>query len=314
MPTPRSPGTVGRSTAPLACSCPGLSSGTGAPAIRARGNPPCAARCCTTTTSRSSPSTGRSIAGSSSTTFSPRTCSAWNCCAGSWRPRCSRPWPASTSRPSPRWPAATKRPSTPLTAAGPASRSRCSAMKTLVANSGSCGERELEASEVAGAGAVQGVAVPPGVEADEVEGDRRVDVFEVGLGQPAVAGAAHAGDGDGLPDGALDPGAQGVSRLPVPGALRGAGGLQGVVEPARLDGELPAAAFGGGALLADRARPACPRGELHHHRLVAVLGGLVPGGAGLALRAGGLPGVPVDGERPRLEPAGGPGLGGGVGQ
>src|SRR6266540_5163142 len=185
---------------------------------------------------------------------------------------------------------------------------------TLVANSGSCGERELEASEVAGAGAVQGVAVPPGVEADEVEGDRRVDVFEVGLGQPAVAGAAHAGDGDGLPDGALDPGAQGVSRLPVPGALRGAGGLQGVVEPARLDGELPAAAFGGGALLADRARPACPRGELHHHRLVAVLGGLVPGGAGLALRAGGLPGVPVDGERPRLEPAGGPGLGGGVGQ
>src|SRR6266540_3571862 len=225
-------------------------------------------------------------------------------------PAAARPAPSPTG---PAWPRS-------CSCVAPPPPGRCcrweslAAAVTLVANSGSCGERELEASEVAGAGAVQGVAVPPGVEADEVEGDRRVDVFEVGLGQPAVAGAAHAGDGDGLPDGALDPGAQGVSRLPVPGALRGAGGLQGVVEPARLDGELPAAAFGGGALLADRARPTCPRGELHHHRLVAVLGGLVPGGAGLALRAGGLPGVPVDGERPRLEPAGGPGLGGGVGQ
>ena len=41
-------------------------------------------------------STGPNTAGSSSTTCSPRTCSAWAGCAGSWRPRCSRPWPRST--------------------------------------------------------------------------------------------------------------------------------------------------------------------------------------------------------------------------
>ncbi|SRR6266542_5798558 len=88
-------------------------------------------------------------------------------------------------------------------------------MVTLLANSGSCCEGEFEAGEVAGAGAVQGVAVPPGVQADEVEGDRCVDVFEVGFGQAAVAGLAGAGDGDGLMDGAFDTGAEAILGLPA---------------------------------------------------------------------------------------------------
>ena len=37
-------------------------------------------------------------AGPSSTTCWPRMCSAWAACTGSWRPRCSRPWRASTAR------------------------------------------------------------------------------------------------------------------------------------------------------------------------------------------------------------------------
>jgi hypothetical protein len=57
---------------------------------------------------------------------------------------------------------------------------------------------------VAGAGVVEGLAVPPGVEADWVEGDGGVDVFEAGLGEAAIAGAAAAGDGYGLADGALN--------------------------------------------------------------------------------------------------------------
>src|SRR6266536_1511161 len=101
--------------------------------------------------------------------------------------------------------------SAPRAAASSARR----AWLTLLANSGSCCEGEFEAGEVAGAGAVQGVAVPPGVQADEVEGDRCVDVFEVGFGQAAVAGLAGAGDGDGLMDGAFDTGAEAILGLPA---------------------------------------------------------------------------------------------------
>lgn len=60
---------------------------------------------------------------------------------------------------------------------------------------------------MAGAGAVEGVVVPVGVEADEVEGDGGVHVLQVGLGQPAVAGVAEVGDGDAWADGGLGTGA-----------------------------------------------------------------------------------------------------------
>jgi hypothetical protein len=60
---------------------------------------------------------------------------------------------------------------------------------------------------VGSAGSVERVAVPPGVQADQVKGDCGEDVFEVGLGQASVAGMSQTGDGDGLADGALDTGA-----------------------------------------------------------------------------------------------------------
>jgi hypothetical protein len=75
---------------------------------------------------------------------------------------------------------------------------------------------------VGGSGSVEGVAVPPGVESDQVECDGGVGVFEVGFCQAAVAGLVQVGDGDCLPDGALDAGAQGVVGVPVFGLLLGA--------------------------------------------------------------------------------------------
>ena len=43
---------------------------------------------------------------------------------------------------------------------------------TLVVNSQLRGEGQLESGEVAGSSPVEGMAVPPGFQADEVEGDR----------------------------------------------------------------------------------------------------------------------------------------------
>lgn len=44
------------------------------------------------------------------------------------------------------------------------------------------------------AGSVEGVAVPPGAQADQVEGGCGEDVFEVGLGEASLAGMPQAGD------------------------------------------------------------------------------------------------------------------------
>src|SRR6266511_6359730 len=152
------------------------------------------------------------------------------------------------------------------------------AATTLLAYSGLCGQGEFEVGEVAGAGAVQGMAVPPGIQPDQVERDGAVHVFKVGLGQAAVAGATQAGDGDGLADGALDTGPQGVVGPPVLGGLLGAGLTEGVVEVAWVQGELASAALGGGALAADRARTAGDAGEFDHDLVGAVLGAWAPGG------------------------------------
>ena len=52
---------------------------------------------------------------------------------------------------------------------------------TLVVNFGSGCEGEFEAGEVAGAGSVEWVSVPPGVEPDEVECGGGEHVFEMGF-------------------------------------------------------------------------------------------------------------------------------------
>jgi len=63
-------------------------------------------------------------------------------------------------------------------------------------------------------------------------------VFESGLGQAAVAGAAGPGHRDGLADGALDAGPDGVAGLSIGGVLGGSGGELGVVDLAGRHGEL----------------------------------------------------------------------------
>src|SRR5664280_1298291 len=166
----------------------------------------------------------------------------------------------------------------------------------------------FEEGEVAGAGPVQRMAIPPGVEPDQVEGDRGVGVFHAGLIQAAVAGVAHAGDGYALADGAFNAGAQRVSGLEVLGVRGGPGGELRLVHLPGVHGELAALRRRGGAQLADRARSAVGPGEGDHDGGSAALGRRIPRAAGMAVRAGGVPGVEVDGERGAVEPRAGPGL------
>lgn len=62
---------------------------------------------------------------------------------------------------------------------------------------------------------VKDLAVPPGIQADEIEGDGLDVVIEAGLGQPSVAGTANVGDLGCLGDGGFDPGSSGVAALPA---------------------------------------------------------------------------------------------------
>lgn len=78
------------------------------------------------------------------------------------------------------------------------------ALWILLAKYGVWSECAVESGEVASAGVVEGSAVPPGVEADQVEGDSGVDMLKMGLPRPAVAGPAVAGDRYSLAGGALD--------------------------------------------------------------------------------------------------------------
>ena len=68
---------------------------------------------------------------------------------------------------------------------------------------------------MAGAGAVEWLTAPSGVESDHVEGDGGEHVLEVGFGQAAVAGMTCAGRGDGLVHGGFGAGPDGVPGPPV---------------------------------------------------------------------------------------------------
>ncbi len=109
-------------------------------------------------------------------------------------------------------------------------------MRTLLAYSGSGGGGEIEPLEVAGPGPVEGPAVPPGVQPDQVDRGCGGVVLQAGLGQAQVAGAADSGDVGGLSHGALHPGADVVPGLPLAGGLRGAGLRDGLVDLARAQG------------------------------------------------------------------------------
>lgn len=80
---------------------------------------------------------------------------------------------------------------------------------------------------MAGAGPIHGVGVPPGIQADQVEGDRGEHLLKVDFAQATVAGVADVADRDGLVDGDFDAGAQGVFGLPACTALLVAGGGEG---------------------------------------------------------------------------------------
>src|SRR6185312_3910456 len=113
---------------------------------------------------------------------------------------------------------------------GPVIACRRTPYETLLAYS-CCGPVsccEVESLQVGGAGAVQGLAGPPGVEPDQVDGGGCGVVFQAGSGQAEVAGAADAGDVGGLGDGAFDPGADPVPALPGVAGLLGAGGGDGL--------------------------------------------------------------------------------------
>ena len=84
-------------------------------------------------------------------------------------------------------------------------------------------EGEIEAGKVADAGAVERVAVPPGIEANEVERNGGEDVLQVSLLETEVSGTSHPGDRDGLVDGSLDARAGSVLSSPLLVALLEAG-------------------------------------------------------------------------------------------
>jgi hypothetical protein len=148
------------------------------------------------------------------------------CPPGRLTPPGSAAGSAASTRHSQTWPAR-RNPANPDPDARPDRRTaaRPPATTILVVNSGSCGEAEFEACQVAGPAPVQWRAGPVGLQPQEVEGAGHVHVVEAGLGQAAVAGAPGAVAG-GLVHGAFDAGPAGVVSLERDRCLRGArGGL-----------------------------------------------------------------------------------------
>lgn len=121
-----------------------------------------------------------------------------------------------------------------------------------------------------------------------------------------VASPAEAGDVEGLVEGALGPGVEGVFGLPGLGGLVGPGIGQGLVEFLRAEAEGAGAACGGRVLVLDGVGMAVGAGELNG--VAAGLPGGEPAGAGADLRAAGLTELPVDAEGALLESGAGPGL------
>jgi group II intron reverse transcriptase/maturase len=89
---------AGRSTGRSSCTFPRQWSRPSPPRTCRAENPRAGTRWSTRPTTTSWPDSGPSTGASSSTTCSPETSSGCTGCAGSWKPPCSRPWPASTAR------------------------------------------------------------------------------------------------------------------------------------------------------------------------------------------------------------------------
>lgn len=134
-------------------------------------------------------------------------------------------------------------------------------------------------------------------------------MFQVGLLEAEVAGTSHSGDRDGLVDGSLDARAGSVFGSPLLVGLLEAGLVEDFLQLAGLQGEGPAAGLRAGALVSHRAGATCLLVEFDDDGLGPALGCGAPPGAGVPAWAGGLPLVPVDGERGAVEPGAGTCLG-----
>jgi hypothetical protein len=69
----------------------------------------------------------------------------------------------------------------------------------------------------------------PGVDADEVDGQRGQHVLQVGLGQTSIAGLMEVAEPGGLGEQALDAAAQAIALAPVVGGLLGPDPLLGLL-------------------------------------------------------------------------------------
>ncbi len=92
-----------------------------------------------------------------------------------------------------------------------------------------------QSSKVGGSSSSVRDALSPGVEAHQVDSDRRGHVLQMGLGEPAVPCAAQFEGADRLREGALDAGPAAVASLPVLRLLVLANVLQGLVVGVRAE-------------------------------------------------------------------------------
>src|SRR5215470_17408708 len=97
-----------------------------------------------------------------------------------------------------------------------------------------------ELGEVRGSGWTLWGSGQPGVESDDVDRGGSHDVAQVGFGQSDVAGSADSGAADGLRDGPLDSGADGVTPFPLLGVLITASLIEDLLVLAGQQGQLAA--------------------------------------------------------------------------
>jgi hypothetical protein len=123
-----------------------------------------------------------------------------------------------------------------MTATPPPMRLKCKSsessepprVSTLLANSG-CWEGLGQPGKSGGPTSGRCDPGKPGIDPDEVDGQRGQHVLEVGLGHAAVAGVVQVAEPGGLGDQALDAAAQGIASAPVVGGLLGPDPLLGLV-------------------------------------------------------------------------------------
>jgi hypothetical protein len=117
---------------------------------------------------------------------------------------------------------------------------------TLLANSG-CWEGVGQPGESGGPASGRCGAGEPGIDADEVDGQRGQHVLQAGLGQAAVAGVVEAAAPGGLGNQALHAAAQPIAAAPAIGGLLGPEPLLGLLLAAGQEGHVAGVGLRAGA-------------------------------------------------------------------